>query len=278
MNSKLNNALGELVRFAKFSGVGCLNVLLDLLVYTICFQFLKLPAYQAQLMGVVFGLSSSYLLNRSYTFKSTSPFFGTELFKFAVVSMICVPLSSAGINWLVKYTHLGPWIGKAIVTAAVGLLNFFLSRSVVFHPIRKRKPVKFCMDKTYEIAAKIRYSLKAAIWFVMANSILIDWCVYLYLTYVGLDSYKAQPLCVAIALVCCYLLSLKFIPYKIERFVGFFCTSIIAVMTCSPIMYLFEVRFDLHALIAKIPATVVMSALVMLSCRYIVFRDKFEEK
>ena len=257
--------------------VGCGNVLLDVLIYTVCYRFIGLPVYQAHLMGITFGLISSYILNRTITFKSKGLFFGTELFKFALLSLVCVPASSIGINYLDTSLELGPWVSKFLVTVIVGIFNYVISRMFVFSPLRQRKSIRILMDSVYKFNGLVRRRRWAQIILIASFSISIDICMYFYLTYVGLDSYKAQPICVVGGLVCSYLLVLKFYPYRIEHFVGFFFVSVFTVMICSPIMYVFEIRFNLNALFAKIPATAFVSALVFALSRWIVFRDVFKD-
>ncbi len=268
----------EIWSAVKFMAVGCANVLLDILIYTLCYRFIKLPVYQAHLMGVTFGLVSSYILNRTVTFKTKGSFFGTELFKFALLSLICVPASSIGINYMDASLELGPWVSKFLVTAIVGVFNYAMSRLFVFRPLRQRKAIRLLMDSVYKFNGLVRRHRWAQMILVAIFSIVVDLCMYFYLTYVGLDSYKSQPICVMGGLVCCYLLVLKFYPYKIEHFVGFFFVSVFTLMICSPIMYVFEIRFGLNALFAKIPATACISALVLVLCRWIVFRDVFKDE
>lgn len=275
--SRKRKILGELTRLLKFTGIGSVNVLLDVTIYSICVQFLKLPTYQSQLLSVIFGLFCSYILNRKYTFCSKQPILGTELFKFALLSMICTPASSIGIHYLDDYFNLGPWISKGIVTVVIGLVNYTVSRTLVFRSLRQRKAVRFLSQKIYEFNRKIIDSRLLQTVLVAFVSISVDVCMYVYLAYVGLDSFKSQPLCVVAGLVCCYLISLKFLVYRVEHAVGFFCVSVLSVMACSPIMYLFSVRLGLHTLLAKIPATVCTAAIVFVLCRWIVYRDIFEE-
>lgn len=263
--------------FAEFVAVGCINIILDFLIFTFCLKVLKLPTYQAQLMGVTFGLSSSYILNHIFTFHSEKPFFSFELFKFAILSLVCIPSSSLGINYLDTHLELGPWGSKLIVTAVIGLFNYVMSHMFVFRSLRARKPVQYLMKKIYHFNGLIHRRRWAQVLFIAVFSISIDICMYIYLSYVGLDSYKSQPLCVVGGLVSCYLISMKFLRYKIEHFVGYFCVSAFTVMICSPIMYVFEMRFGLNALFAKIPATMCTAALVFVLCRLIVYRDVFEE-
>lgn len=262
---------------AEFTLIGCVNVIIDFLIFTVCLKLLKLPTYQAQLMGVTFGLTSSYILNHIYTFHSEKPFFSFELFKFAILSLISIPGSSMAINYFDAHLELDTWISKLLVTVLVGVFNYVVCHVFVFKSLRERKVIRFLMKKIYKFSTLIRWNRLAQVLFLFTISVGVDLMMYMYLSYVGLDSYKAQPLCVMGGLACCYLLTLKFLPYKIEHFVGYFCIAAFTVMICSPIMYLFEIRFGLNAFFAKIPATVCISALVYALCRLIVYRDVFEE-
>lgn len=268
----------EFFKILKFAGVGVINVLLDLCVYTFCFEVLKLPTYQSQLLGVSCGLICGYLLNRKYTFHADGPFFSPQLFKFALVSLFCAPLSSAGIHYLDDTVQLGPWWSKLIVTACVGMLNYALSRSFVFHSVMERKIVRRAADKIYAFNKKIYENRYAQVLMVSCIGIAVDLLMYFYLIYVDLDAYKAQPLCVACGMVCTYLAILKFIPYKIEHAVGYFFVGVFCTVSCSPVMYIFDINFGLHALLAKIPATLFLALVVFALCRLIVFRDVFENE
>ncbi len=269
--------LSNFRQIAKFSAVGCINVVLDFLFFSVSLMFLKLPVYQAQLFGVTIGLFSSYMLNHFFTFKSDKPLMSYELFKFVMLSLICIPASSILINYLDSSLEMHPWISKLIVTVSVGFLNYILSRFFVYKPLADYKFVRFIVKKIYVVSKLIRWNRKAQVAFISTFSIGVDLCMYVYLSYVGLDSYKSQPLCVVGGLVCCYLLTIFFLVYRVEHFVGFFCVSVFTVMLCSPIMYFFEMRLGLNALFAKIPATICTSLLVYYLCRFIVYRGVFEE-
>ena len=269
----LKNEIWQLLKFAL---IGTFNVLLDIGVYTACFKFLKLPTYQSQLMGVTIGLATSYFLNRRFTFHSDKPFFSTEVFKFALVSLFCAPASSATLHIFDEDPGLGPWWSKWIVTALFGFINYILCKTIVYRPLRERKMIRRLSGKVYSFNAKVKQKRMLQVGVIAAVGIAADLLMYLYLTSVGLDSYKAQPLCVVGGLVVTYLATLKFIPYRMEHAAGYCCIAVICTMISSPTMYIFDVRFGLHALLAKIPATVCIAAFVFFLSRMIVFRDVFD--
>ncbi|MEG1774425.1 MAG: GtrA family protein, partial [Oscillospiraceae bacterium] len=64
-------------------------------------SYLGAGVYLAQTLGYSVGILNSYVINRSWTFKTRAKFFGTQLVKFIAVNLGLL-LVSLGVIWLVN--------------------------------------------------------------------------------------------------------------------------------------------------------------------------------
>ena len=122
----------EVVKFLKFGVTGVLNTAVDFLIYTLLVTFAGANIFLSQVLGYACGTLNSYVINRSWTFRSKKKFFSGEMVKFIVVNLITLAVSLLVMGWLTSILDLGKILLKLPVTGVTIILNFLLSRLWVF--------------------------------------------------------------------------------------------------------------------------------------------------
>lgn len=131
-------------QFIRFAVVGCINVLVSLLVFQICYSAAQLGAGFSLLLdgmalrlglestngavsnalGYSAGMVSSFLLNKRWTFRASGPL-ARQLPRFLLLNLVGLALSSLSLLLFVDLLH-GPHLTVwGITTLAVVLLNFY---------------------------------------------------------------------------------------------------------------------------------------------------------
>lgn len=117
-------------RLLKFGAVGLLNTGADLLVFTMLTSAGS-SVLTAQILGYGCGMLNSYLLNRSWTFRSNASR-TREMPRFLLLNLAVL----ACVAWLLEQLHTGAALpllpSKLLATAAGMLLNYAGSRFWVF--------------------------------------------------------------------------------------------------------------------------------------------------
>lgn len=116
---------GFLAAFAEFSS------------FFICAQILLMPLPVAQSISFMFGLTTSYLLNKFWVFRSTGKM-RDELPRYAVLAIINLLLSNIFILWL-HGLALDALVAKLLVMASVALWNFLIFQRVIFGTTSSQK-------------------------------------------------------------------------------------------------------------------------------------------
>ncbi len=122
----------ELWKMVKFGITGVANTLVDTLVYTLLAAWLGVSVYLAQVCGYMAGMLNSYLVNRSWTFQTSSRFFSMQMVKFIVANLLTLAVSIGMLKLLIDLAGLGAIIAKLPTICVTILLNFLLSRFWVF--------------------------------------------------------------------------------------------------------------------------------------------------
>lgn len=130
MFAKLN--WQEIKRIIKFGITGAANTLVDYLVFTILTVWLGFQPYSAQVCSYSAGTLNSYLLNRSWTFKSKERFFSVQMVKFLAANLLVMGISVLSLKCLIEWMGLPVLLAKLFNTGVTLVLNFLLSRLWVF--------------------------------------------------------------------------------------------------------------------------------------------------
>jgi len=123
---------GDLKRFVKFAVTGCLNTLVDYVVFTLLSVVLTVAVVPAQAAGYACGMLCSYTINRSWTFSSKSKFFSSTLLRFLIANGLVLLLSLGLIYLAHDVMGIHKLLAKLLVTGFTVVVNFILSRLWVF--------------------------------------------------------------------------------------------------------------------------------------------------
>ena len=121
-----------MLKFLKFCVVGVSGTAIDFGLTWLCKEIFKIPKFLANAIGFVVAATNNYILNRIWTWGSTSDQVGVEYVKFFTVSLI-----GLGLNTLILYIFnekikLNFYVSKIIATGVVMLWNFFANNFFTF--------------------------------------------------------------------------------------------------------------------------------------------------
>jgi putative flippase GtrA len=124
--------LRELAKAARFALVGVSNTLIDFGVFTVLAQLLSVNVYLSQVLGYCAGTLNSYVLNRSWTFRSKGRFFSPALARFLALNLCMLALSTGLLYLLFDVVGLPKLGAKAGATAITMVVSFLVNRFWVF--------------------------------------------------------------------------------------------------------------------------------------------------
>lgn len=108
-----------------------MNTLVDFIVFWVL-SYLGVNEYLSQVASYSCGMLNSYIVNRSWTFKSKNRFFSAQMIRF-IVANLSLLLLSLGVLWLIGgqlgYSKL---VAKLCATAVTMIVGFAVNRLWVF--------------------------------------------------------------------------------------------------------------------------------------------------
>ncbi len=117
--------------FVKYLMVGAVNTIAGFAVIVFCLEIIRLPPVAANAIGFAAGLVLSFLLNRSFAFRSSVPI-GSGLIRFAMVAGAGYLLNLASLLVSERILHFGTYPSQIVGVATYVLVVFFASRGLVF--------------------------------------------------------------------------------------------------------------------------------------------------
>lgn len=120
------------LRFLRFCVVGVSGTAIDFGLTWLCKEVVKIPKFISNAIGFVVAATSNYILNRIWTWGSTSDQVGVEYTKFFAVSLIGLGLNTLILYLLHKKMHVGFYLSKVFATGVVMLWNFFANNYFTF--------------------------------------------------------------------------------------------------------------------------------------------------
>ena len=119
-------------RVFKFGVTGVLNTGVDYLVFTILAVWLSVNIYLAQTISYAAGTLNSYIINRSWTFRSNERFFSPTMIKFLVLNLCMLGLSVILIGYFTESIGLSKLIAKACTVLVTLAISFVINNFWVF--------------------------------------------------------------------------------------------------------------------------------------------------
>lgn len=131
MKETIRKLFHRFKRFITYGLVGCVNTLVDFLVFTLMLSVVGLGVKPAQSIGYLTGVLTSFILNRNITFKGGKNKIAAQVSRFVVVNAVSYLVSTNLIAWLVE-RGLNAYIAKIAITVVVMLINYFGYKVLVF--------------------------------------------------------------------------------------------------------------------------------------------------
>ncbi len=119
-------------QFIKYLGVGTINTIVTSLVIFIFMKFTNLGLYLSNVLGYIFGLLSSYILNSSFVFKSNNILKKKEFIKFIIVFLAAYSLNIVSLFILSKIIYIGEYLSQYISMIIYSLSFFYLCKFYTF--------------------------------------------------------------------------------------------------------------------------------------------------
>jgi putative flippase GtrA len=126
--------LGRYERFLRFALVGVAGFLVDASVVAVLIRVFAIGPYQARIGSYLFAVTTTWWLNRRFTFRSTSPP-ARELAAFALTNALGALVNLSVYAAIIAWCGSLGWIPVAAVAVGslMGLcINFLLSSKIVF--------------------------------------------------------------------------------------------------------------------------------------------------
>lgn len=117
----------------KFGLVGLVNTAVDFAVFVLLTKAVDLNSTISHAISYSCGVLNSYFLNRKWTFKQKSKSHPMEFFKFLLVNLVSLGLSTLVLNYLEIEAGISVYVAKLGATLCSMLVNFIGSKLVVFN-------------------------------------------------------------------------------------------------------------------------------------------------
>ncbi len=125
-----------LVQFIKFGLVGVLNTAIHYAVFYGLLNLAGIHYLVASTIGYLAGLTNSYLLNRSWTFKSRQDNRASEMAKFFLVNVFSLGANLVALKTGVSLMGLSPEIAQLFAIVFSLVVNFAGNRFWTFRDAR----------------------------------------------------------------------------------------------------------------------------------------------
>jgi putative flippase GtrA len=126
----------QLLRFAT---VGVVNTGLGYAVIFACMYIAGLDAVVSNVLGYAVGLVASYVLNRTYTFRSAAKA-PTEIVRFLSIFLLAYLANLGTLLVLIRQAGMHEGVAQAVAGVVYFVLSFVLNKYYVFRA--HRTPVK----------------------------------------------------------------------------------------------------------------------------------------
>jgi len=118
-------------QFLKFSFVGVLNTLITLLTIWVCVNVFSTSHYIANIVGYVFGVINSFIVNKLWTFNHKSKT-GITLAKFIGVFGVTYLIQFSVLSLLLNYSNIDDFACQIIAMIVYTILNFIINKKFTF--------------------------------------------------------------------------------------------------------------------------------------------------
>jgi len=115
----------------RFLTVGVFNTVFGYCIIFACMYLAGMPAELSNVVGYAVGLTTSYLLNRNYTFRSTQGRRG-EIIRFLIVFAIAYVANFVALLLLIRVLAVHEGLSQVLAGAVYVLASYAMNKSYVF--------------------------------------------------------------------------------------------------------------------------------------------------
>ncbi len=108
----------------KFSLVGVINTLIHYALFYLFYSLFGVYHLVASTLGFIAAVINSFLLNKYWTFRSSSPQLATQFLRFFSVSLAALLINLATMALLVEWYMVDPLIAQLAAIGFTLLVNF----------------------------------------------------------------------------------------------------------------------------------------------------------
>ncbi len=127
-------------QFFRFIAVGLINLAVCGAVFYLTIYVLNIHYVIGSTLAYVFGIFTSFYLNRYWTFNSKDNKQLIQLTKFVILSLICLGINDAVITFSVEGLKTSIIAGQIIAVILTTVANFLGSKLIVFR--KKEEMIK----------------------------------------------------------------------------------------------------------------------------------------
>ena len=131
MNKHLN-----LLQFSKFIIVGLSNTLITLAIIFFCSAVIKLDYRISNFVGYIIGLINSFILNKSWTFKSKNRLH-KEIIPFLAMFFVCYFINLSTVIFFKELLEINNLISQGSGMIIYTITNYFGNKYWAFKNINK---------------------------------------------------------------------------------------------------------------------------------------------
>ena len=121
--------------FVRYFITGCCTTLFNISMFALFHNALKFSVTVSNVISVILSILFAYIVNRIFVFRSNTKKFSkvlAEMGKFISGRIFTMALELGGVYLLVNVLGQNPLLGKAETQAVVFILNFLISKYIVF--------------------------------------------------------------------------------------------------------------------------------------------------
>ncbi len=108
----------------KFSLVGVINTLIHYALFYLFYSLFGVYHLVASTLGFIAAVINSFLLNKYWTFRSSSPQLATQFLRFFSVSLAALLINLATMALLVEWYMVDPLVAQLAAIGFTLLVNF----------------------------------------------------------------------------------------------------------------------------------------------------------
>ena len=123
----------DFIQFLKFIIIGIINTLVNLFVFYILTDIIKIYYMVSAVIAFIFAVTNSFILNKTWTFKESLNYkTSSKYLKFIIISVIALIFNLILLYILVEYFAINHMIAQIAGVFLNFLINFFGNRLWTF--------------------------------------------------------------------------------------------------------------------------------------------------